>query len=139
MFTKILFAYDGSEHSKRAARISGNLTRMQDNAELWLVCVMGATPKHLKQPHIQEFHDNQKKAAKTFFKEARNLIGNDIIIHDELLFGPPALNILDVAKKNKIELIIMGARGLNVLQGLLLGSQVHRVISLSKCPVLVVK
>ena len=131
MFKKILFAYDGSEHSKRAARISGNFTRMQDNAELWLVCVMGAVPKHLKQPHIQEFHDNQKKA--------RNLIGNDIIIHDELLFGPPAINILNVAKKNKIELIIMGARGLNVLQGLLLGSQVHRVISLSKCPVLVVK
>lgn len=139
MFKKILFAYDGSEHSQRAAKISGNLTRLQDNAELWLVCVMGAIPKHLKQPHIQEFRENQKKAAKKFFKEARILIGNDIIIHDELLFGPPAENILNVAEKNKIELIIMGARGLSVLQGLLLGSQVHRVISLSECPVLVVK
>ena len=139
MFKKILFAYDGSAHSKRAARISGDFARMQDKAEIRLVCVMAEIPKHLKQPHSQEFRDNQKKAAKNFFKEAGNLIGRDVVIHDELLFGPPAKNILNIAEQYKIELIIMGARGMSVLQGLLLGSQVHRVISLSKCPVLVVK
>ena len=139
MFKKILFAYDGSEHSQRAAEISGDFARMQDKAEIWLICVMGSIPKHLRQPYIQEFRDAQKQAGKEFFKEARNLIGKDITIHDELLFGPPAENILNVAEQNKCDLIIMGARGLSVLQGLLLGSQVHRVIGHSKCPVLVVK
>ena len=139
MFKRILFAYDGSEHSKRAAKVTGDLTRMQGNTEIWLVCVMGQTPKNLKESHIQEYVDAQKKAAKIFFDKARSLIGKDVIIHDELLFGPPAENILDVANRNKCELIIMGARGLSVLEGLLLGSQVHKVINHSKIPVLVVK
>ena len=139
MFKRILFAYDGSEHSKRAAKASGDLARMQGSTEIWLVCVMDQTPKNLKEPHIQEYIDAQKKAAKKFFDKARSLIGKDVIIHDELLFGPPAENILNVASRNKCELIIMGARGLSVLEGLLLGSQVHRVIAYSKIPVLVVR
>ena len=129
MFKKILFAYDGSEHSQRAARISGNFARKEDKAEIYLVCVMGAIPKHLKQTNIQEYRDTQIQASKKFFNQARNLIGKDNIIHDVLLFGPPAENILNVAEQNKCDLIIMGARGLSGLQGLLLGSQVHRVIN----------
>ena len=139
MFKKILFAYDGSEHSKRAAKAAGELARLQGDAEVWLVCVMEQTPKNLKEPYIQEYVDVQKKAAKKFFNEARILIGKDVIIHDELLFGPPAENIMNVASKNKCDVIIMGALGLSVLEGLLLGSQVHKVIAHSKIPVLVVK
>ena len=139
MFKKILFAYDGSEHSKRGAKTTGNLARMQANTEVWLVCVMGETPKYLKELQIQEYLDSQKKAAKINFTKARNLIGKDVIVHDELLFGHPAENILNVANQNKCDLIIMGARGLSVLEGLLLGSEVHKVISHSKIPVLVVR
>ena len=110
MFKKILFAYDGSEHSKRGAKTTGNLARMQANTEVWLVCVMGEAPKYLKELQIQEYLDSQKKAAKINFTKARNLIGKDVIVHDELLFGHPAENILNVAKQNKCDLIVMGAR-----------------------------
>lgn len=139
MFKKILFAYDGSEHSKRAAKVTGGLARLHGDAEVWLVCVMEQTPKYLKEPQIQEYVDTQKNAARKFFREARDLIGEDVTIHDELLFGSPAVNIMNVAKNNECELIIMGALGLSVLEGLLLGSQVHKVIAHSKIPVLVVK
>jgi nucleotide-binding universal stress UspA family protein len=139
MYKRILFAYDGSEHSKRAAKVAGELARLQSNTEIWLICVMEQTPKHLKEPTIQEYVDAQKQAAKKFFKSARELIGKDVIIHDELLFGPPAENILQVSNQYKCDLIIMGALGLSVLEGLLLGSQVHKVIAHSKIPVLVVK
>lgn len=139
MFERFLFAYDGSEHSKRAAKVTGELARLHGNAEVWLVCVMEQTPKHLKEPHIKVYVDDQEKAAKKFFNKARSLIGEDVVIHDELLFGPPAEKIMDTANRNKCELIIMGALGLSVLEGLLLGSQVHKVIAHSKIPVLVVK
>ena len=139
MFKKILFAYDGSEHSKRAAKISGDLARMQAKAEIWLVCVMELNPKHLKQPYIQEWKDVQKLAGEEFFSEAGKLIGKGITIHNELLFGNAAVNILKLAENQKCDLIIMGARGLSVLEGLLLGSQVHKVLTYAKCPVLAVK
>jgi nucleotide-binding universal stress UspA family protein len=139
MFKKILFAYDGSEHSKRAAKISGDLARMQAKAEIWLVCVMEVNPKQLKKPYIQEWKDAQKSAGEEFFAEAGKLIGKGVAIHNELLFGNAAVNILNLAEKQKCDLIIMGARGLSVFEGLLLGSQVHKVLSYATCPVLAVK
>jgi nucleotide-binding universal stress UspA family protein len=139
MFKKILFAYDGSEHSKRGAKAVGFVARMQANTEVWLACVMAETPKYLKEPQFQEYLDEQKKAAKNNFTKARSLIGEDVIIHDELLFGNPAENILKLANHKKCDLIVMGARGLSLLEGLLLGSQVHKVISHSNIPVLVVR
>jgi nucleotide-binding universal stress UspA family protein len=139
MFKKILFAYDGSEHSKRAAKLSGDIARMSGKAEIWLVCVMELNPKNLKQPYLQEWQDAQKMAGEKYFTEARKLIGKDVSIHNELLFGKAAENILELAEKKKCDLIIMGARGLSLLEGLLLGSQVHKVLTYSKCPVLAVK
>ena len=139
MFKKILFAYDGSEHSKRAAKLSGDLARMSGKAEIWLVCVMELNPKNLKQPYIKEWKEAQKLAGEKFFTEAGRLIGKGITIHNELLFGHAAENILKLASDQKCDLIIMGARGLSLLEGLLLGSQVHKVLTYSKCPVLAVK
>jgi nucleotide-binding universal stress UspA family protein len=139
MFKNILFAYDGSDHSKRAAKLSGDLARMSSKAEIWLVCVMESNPKHLKESYVQEWKDAQKLAGEKFFIEARKLIGNSIPIHNELLFGHAAENILELAEDKKCDLIVMGARGLSLLEGLLLGSQVHKVLTYSKCPVLAVK
>lgn len=139
MFSKILFAYDGSAHSKRAAKVAGDMARVQDTIDLFLVCVMEQVPKNLAEPFVQDYIGDQKKAAKEFFNEAKDIIGKSVNIHEKLLFGPPAENILDFAAQNHCDLIVMGARGLSVLEGLLMGSQVHKVINHSKCPVLVVK
>ena len=139
MFNKILIAYDGSAHSKRAAKLAGDLARREDQAEVWLVCVMEAIPKYMGEPYIQDLITAQTDAGKNFLESAKEIIGSDVNIHDELLFGSPAETIMSVAESNDCDLIIMGTRGLSVLQGLLLGSQVHRVISHAKCPVLAVK
>ncbi len=49
------------------------------------------------------------------------------------------VSILDIAKNQECDLIVMGARGMSGLRGLLVGSQVNKVISHSTCPVLAVK
>ena len=139
MFNRILIAYDGSEHSQRAAKLARDLACREDQAEIWLVCVMEAIPRHLGQPYLQDLINAQTDAGNKFLKNARKIIGSDIPVYDELLFGSPAESILNVAKSNDCDLIVMGTRGLSVLQGLLLGSQVHRVIIHAKCPVLAVK
>lgn len=53
--------------------------------------------------------------------------------------GGPARTILAVAGDRKVDLIVMGRRGLGDLQGLLLGSVSHKVSSLAECPCLTVK
>lgn len=53
--------------------------------------------------------------------------------------GDPARSILDLAKEENADLIVMGSRGLGGLKGLLVGSVSHKVSQLSTCSVITVK
>lgn len=139
MFEKILVAFDGSEHAQRAARIAGDMARREKNAELWLVCAMDMVPNELGKPYIDQLITERTRIGTGLLTRAKELIGAKVSIHEELLFGSPAESIMNVANSRKCDLIIMGTRGLGGLKGLLLGSQIQKVISLSNIPVLAVK
>ncbi|MBT2670624.1 universal stress protein [Streptomyces sp. ISL-14] len=57
----------------------------------------------------------------------------------KMLYGEPGPSILDYANKEQFDLVIIGSRGLNSLQEMVLGSVGHKVVKRVKCPVLVVK
>ena len=139
MFQKILLAFDGSEHAQRAAKIAGEMARREDKAEIWLVCAMDLIPTELGKPYIDQLIVERTRIGTELQKTAKELIGDDMTIHEELLFGPPAESIMTVATNRECDLIVMGTRGLGGLKGLLMGSQIQKVISLSKIPVLAVK
>jgi nucleotide-binding universal stress UspA family protein len=112
---------------------------LQKQVELWLVCAMEPVISELNIPNIDELIIERTRTGKSFLRRARELIGDSIPIHEEILFGSPAECILDVASSHACDLIIMGTRGQGGLRELLLGSQIHKVISLAECPVLAVK
>lgn len=72
-------------------------------------------------------------------RAARPLRDAGIAVDTELLEGDAAEAILRVAETRECDLIIIGARGMNELQELLLGSASYHVIRHAKCPVLVVR
>ncbi len=141
MFNRILVAYDGSEHSQRAAKLAGDMARACKSNEVLLICVQDVVPYGLGESYvlINELIDEQTRRGEEMLKDARDMLGNGLEIHSELLFGSPAERILEHAKSKDCELIVMGARGHSGLTGLLLGSQVQKVIAHSACPVLAVK
>jgi nucleotide-binding universal stress UspA family protein len=53
--------------------------------------------------------------------------------------GPIARSIVDRAKSFKADMIVIGSRGMGDLGGMLRGGVSHRVETLAKCPVLVIK
>lgn len=53
--------------------------------------------------------------------------------------GKPALKILQYAKKNKVDLLIMGAHGNYSIRDTFVGTTAEYVVKKTKCPVLVVK
>jgi nucleotide-binding universal stress UspA family protein len=55
------------------------------------------------------------------------------------VFGYAAREIVNDAKENAADVIVMGSRGRGDIAGLLLGSTAHKVIHLSDRPVLVVR
>ena len=60
-------------------------------------------------------------------------------IETQLIEGEPIAEILRSIEANKVDLIVMGTRGLSDIKGLLLGSKSHKLIQLAPCPTLTVK
>ncbi len=56
-----------------------------------------------------------------------------------LVIGTPVTRILEIAKKKKAYMIIIGSHGRTGLSHLLVGSKAERVVQLSPIPVTVVK
>jgi universal stress protein A len=65
---------------------------------------------------------------------AAGLAGEIVVVH-----GVPFHEIVETAKAQKIDLIVMGTHGRTGLQHILLGSVAEKVVRLAPCPVLVAR
>jgi nucleotide-binding universal stress UspA family protein len=139
MFTKILLAFDGSDHARKAAKIAGEIANTMQ-ADLWVVFAYDPIPSYLGTPNFQAAIDNRLNIGEEVMNEAIREIGSvSGKITKEILEGSATEAILSVAEAREIDLIIMGTRGHSMIEGLLLGSHSHKVVSHAKCPVLLVR
>ncbi|MUV37968.1 TRAP-T-associated universal stress protein TeaD [Lentibacillus sp. JNUCC-1] len=63
----------------------------------------------------------------------------DVTYDLTFLHGEPGPTIVKHANKNEYDVVIIGSRGLNTLQEMVLGSVSHKVAKRVDCPVLIVK
>jgi nucleotide-binding universal stress UspA family protein len=139
MFKKILLAFDGSDHARKAAKIAGELANKMQ-ADLWVVIAYDAFPSYLGVPNEQTAIDSRIDKANEEMEGAVREIGPiSGKLTREILEGPATEAILNVADARGIELIVMGTRGHGRLEGLLIGSHSQKVVSHAQCPVLVVR
>lgn len=138
-FRKILVPLDGSEHSRRALRYALGLAQAQNAHVALLHCLdripmlIGGEPrKELEKELVRE----AEKLLAPFAKKVREIGVEPALIIKE---GHPGEVIVQEAKSGDYDLIVMGSRGLSALQGLLMGSDAHRVLSAAHCPVLLTR
>lgn len=140
MFDNILLAVDGSEHALHAARIAGDLARATHAKTLRVVTVYDPVPPNLGEPNLSQAIITRQQEAQEIvdhtIREVGKIPGE---IHTEILEGPIAEKIVDVASIRNSDLIIMGSRGRTGLASALLGSNSQKVVSTAPCPVLVVR
>jgi nucleotide-binding universal stress UspA family protein len=139
MFNNILLSYDGSEHAMGAAKIAAQLALQQEQPFLWVVCVVEEAPDLFHEPFQSQLIASRSAKGEALIDAAAEMIGDQIEVRRQLLFGDPAECIINVAETRGCDLIVMGTRGLGPLRGLLLGSKAQKVVSLAKCPVLLTK
>jgi nucleotide-binding universal stress UspA family protein len=140
MFTHILVAFDGSDNARRAAAFTGHLAREQrPPAMVRVVVAVEPVSANLGEPHFSQLAAERTLKGQDLMLEARGLLGAGLDVHEELLFGPPADEIINVAEVRGCDLIVIGARGQSGLRSLLFGSQVQKVAGHAHCPVLVMK
>jgi nucleotide-binding universal stress UspA family protein len=60
-------------------------------------------------------------------------------VHAEVQIGDPADEIIQMARTEPFDLIVLGTRGLSPLKEILLGGVSHRVANTAPCPVLLVR
>lgn len=62
-----------------------------------------------------------------------------IAVKTTILKGVPGPTIVVYANEQDVDVVVIGSRGLNTLQEMVLGSVSHKVMKRVQCPVLVVK
>lgn len=136
---KIMVAVDGSQYSMRAAKYATELARLI-NAGLILIHCHKPFPVVLGEPYFQNAIDKILKKSNELLDPYRKSLQNSgVDFVDRILEGPAANTICGSAEIEKADMIVMGSRGLNDIEGLLLGSCTHRVLKTAPCPVLVVR
>jgi len=139
MFHKILLAVDGSEHALQAAAVAGEMARAMQ-ADLRVVTVYDPIPPYLQEPGLQQAMDERFARSEAVLSEALVAVGEiPCALETAQLEGPVAEAVLTAVEARPVDLIIMGARGLGRLQGLLLGSQSQKVVAHAPCPVMLVR
>jgi len=149
MISKILIAVDGSPHSLKGVTIGGEIAA-KTGAKVILLHVVKEQELHaglkefVKAEHIQEssFDMDVLKAGAKYLLDSSLDAATATGVKDidtEIEEGPIARTIVARAKHHKADLIVVGSRGMGDIEGLLRGGVSHRVETLAKCPVLVVK
>jgi nucleotide-binding universal stress UspA family protein len=138
MFKNILIAVDGSEYSNKALAYARDMAQTC-RATLWLVRVFAHPSDLLGYDDFEKIYAKRKCAGQLVLDAATERLGeSDCEVREELVEGPEAESIINCAKNNQADLIIMGTRGMGGIKGLLLGSVSRKVIHYATCPVMVV-
>jgi nucleotide-binding universal stress UspA family protein len=135
---KILVPVDGSPYSLKAVENACNLVKSNPPSTLVLVAAAMEVADLAEGRYIYEKMKAQADIALAKAKETA--LGKGITPEVILASGPsPAEEIVDVAKKENADLIVIGSRGLGAKTQSFIGSTASKVVTYSPCSVLVVK
>jgi nucleotide-binding universal stress UspA family protein len=150
MFTHLLVPVDGSEHANRAVLAAADLAQRYD-AKLTLLHVLIhagslAVPEELKAyselEHVRiTERDLMESAGNEILRNAEALARKNGAKSCQIVLktGDPTTCIADYVRKNGVDLVVMGRRGLGDMAGLFLGSVSHKVANATDCTCLTVK
>ncbi|WP_300457920.1 universal stress protein [Desulfobacula sp.] len=136
---KILNPVDGSDHSMRSTQNTIELAKLLDARIILLHC-HARFPIVLAEPYFQQAIDEINKSSEALVQPFLELLQQgDVAFDIRILEGAPGNKIPEVARIEKIDLIVMGSRGVTDFTGLLLGSVAHQVLHKAECPVFITK
>jgi nucleotide-binding universal stress UspA family protein len=139
MFKRIVLAVDGSPNSMQAVDHACGLAECF-GAKLIMVHAYPHTSDLRDAEHYDSLLGRRKSAGQEILNDARRRIGDrSVDLEEDLLEGPAADAILNVAQTRKADLIILGTRGKGTLEGLLFGSVSTKVAHYAACTVMVVR
>ncbi|GIP37570.1 universal stress protein YxiE [Paenibacillus sp. J31TS4] len=143
LFTNILVAFDGSEPSSKALDKAIAFCREDASVKLHVLHIMNLRTMIIGEAMITppaNYEADLMKEAEEIAEEAnRRTAGLPNAQAAVVYQGPPAKTILEYAKEQGCDLIVIGNRGHSGFTEMMLGSVSHNVAQHSPIPVLIVK
>jgi nucleotide-binding universal stress UspA family protein len=135
---KILVPVDGSAYSLKAVETACDLAKAQAPATVVLTAVAVQIPELEEGVYIAE---KMKVQAEVALAKAKDVAQSKGVTPEVILAtgASPADEIVQVAKDQRADLIVIGSRGLAGKTRSFLGSTASQVVTYSPCSVLVVK
>jgi nucleotide-binding universal stress UspA family protein len=148
LFTKILVAIDGSKSAGKAAKLAVKLAK-QSGAKLIVLSVLPqpvylyTSAPQVGLPPIRNYHATYYplKDAEHWVDQTVALArGQGVDVKGRVLKASSVVqSIIDYAKNQKADLIVLGTRGAGGFKRLLLGSVSNAAVAHADCPVMVVR
>lgn len=138
MYQHIVLATDGSDNALRAARHAVTLAKFGNTkVEILYVADFKKAKYEVLHAESNEALDYERRQK---VRPVEDLLLAENISYDvKILHGEPGPTIVEYVNEQGADLVIIGSRGLNSLQEMVLGSVSHKVVKRVKAPVLVVK
>ena len=135
----VLMPVDGSQFSKEAVRYGAQLVSAH-KPKVYLLHV--TEPVHMtlggaNAAQVRQANEAKSMAMLETYKEILAPSGLDVTLLTRS--GRPDYVILNVEEELACDLIVIGSRGLSVLESMVMGSVVTRVLEGAGCPVLVTR
>ncbi len=140
---KILLAVDGSDNSYEAVRALKFLSRADQLVLLHAVNVPRPAYPMMMPEVADELYSSLERSLKEDGERLLDRVQSLLPLHagpavKRLELGSPAEVIVTSAEHDKVDLIVMGARGVGPIKERLLGSVSHRILTLAPCAKLIV-
>jgi nucleotide-binding universal stress UspA family protein len=138
MYHKVLVPLDGSEMSEMVLPHVSSLVKAGEIGEVTFLYVIESIP--IKSRLYEEMEAHHETAAKTYLDELTHRLDyGQVKIIGEIMQGDPASAIVDYAKSNNVDLIILATHGRSGVSRWVLGSVADKVMHYSCAPVLMVR
>ncbi len=136
---KVLIPVDGSDSSRNAAKYGAHLVNSR-NPKIYLLNVWEPINMTIGGEMAERLRQNAHEKSMELLEEHRKLLepcGMEVELISRS--GRPDYVILNVQDELDCDLIVIGSRGLSVLENVIMGSVVTRVLEGATCPVLVTR
>ena len=142
--TRILVPVDGSEHSAKAVRLAAELAEvMGATIDLLYVSFFDIGTDDAVTEEVSWLPDSvtgsSTREVVNVLEDARALLPQNLDVQLHQVSGKPAQKILEFSEQHGNEMIVIGGRGLGLVEGFLLGSVSQEIIETAKGTVLIVK
>jgi nucleotide-binding universal stress UspA family protein len=146
MITKILVATDASPASNRAVSFAARLSVLHESELLILNVIRDMQlPDELQNdPNFESFYDSRdelmRQASDRILKEARKLAKKEgaKAVQTAIGSGDPATSVAGFARRRKIDMIVVGTRGMSKVKSSWMGSVSRKLLDITDINCLVI-